>query len=271
MLKKVSLLASILAILGAIVYNSNIKNSVNIYLKDNSNVVAPEEVIIKNGTKNQKIIVITFDDGPHEKFTPQILDILKENDAKATFFVMGKKVEYYPDIVKRMIDEGHEIGNHTYNHINVSKYSKSKVEEEILKSQEAIYNLTGKKPSLFRPPYRGMNQNTVNLVNELNLKMVLWCKTIDVRDWANPGVYNITNPLLTKIQNGDIILLHDYNNRSKATTSQTVQALRIVIPELKKRGYEFVTVSELIKRTEEENQKTKDNKKQEKKEINVNN
>lgn len=267
MIKKVLLLSSIIVILVYSIYNLNIKNSTNIYLKGTSDIVVPEGFIIKNGTKNQKIIAITFDDGPHEKFTPQILDILKANDAKATFFVVGNKVEAYPDIVKRIKEEGHEIGNHTYNHINAEKHNKSKVEDEILKGQEAVYDITGTKPTLFRPPYKGINQNLINIVSDLNLKFVLWCNTVDVRDWSNPGVYSISNKLLNNIQNGDIILLHDYNNREKLPTSQTVQALRIVIPELKKRGYEFVTVSQLIKITEEENKKTKENKKQENKDI----
>lgn len=202
-----------------------------------------DDIIIKTGNDSEKVIALTFDDGPDEVFTPQILDLLKKYDVKATFFVIGEKVAYNKDLIKREYEEGHEIGNHTFTHINAAKRSYKEIEEEITKTQEAVKDVTGNEPRFFRPPYRALNRELCEIVKSKNMSIVLW-SNIDVRDWSNPGVSSIVRTIENKIQNGNIVILHDYNNR-RNNKSQTIQALEIVIPKLKEEGYRFVTISEL--------------------------
>ncbi len=200
-----------------------------------------DEVFIHNGCREKKLVALTFDDGPHPKETMQVLDILKKYDAKATFFIAGKHANWYPEPLIRASNEGHEIGNHTFNHPDISSLSNAQIEEEIVKCEEVLVKLTGKKPTLFRPPYGSYKkENLSQIASKYNYKIVLW-STIDARDWENPQPQKIANTIIQKVKSGDIILLHDY------ATDNTVKALDILIPELKKQGYEFVTVSELIK------------------------
>lgn len=203
-----------------------------------------EDIIIKKGSDEEKLIALTFDDGPDEDYTPQILDILKKYNVKATFFVVGQKVGWHPQIVKRQFEEGHEIGNHTFTHINVCHRGYSDILSEITQTQETIKNVTGEEPTIFRPPYRAINKEMCSIVKDKKMNVILW-SNLDPKDWSNPGVSYIANTIITKVTNGNIILLHDYNNQRRST-SQTIQALDIVIPALLEKGYKFVTVSELI-------------------------
>lgn len=203
-----------------------------------------EDIIIKKGNDNDKIVALTFDDGPDKDYTPQVLNILKKHDVKATFFVVGEKVGWNPEIVKKEYEEGHEIGNHTFTHINVCHRNYDEINDEVNKTQEAIKKVIGKEPNIFRPPYRAINKEICSVIKEKQMNIILW-SNLDPRDWSNPGVDYIVNTIMTKVQNGNIILLHDYNNTRKST-SQTIQALDIVIPKLKEQGYKFVTVSKLI-------------------------
>lgn len=213
---------------------------------NNKNIVKKyEDIIIKKGNEDKKMIALTFDDGPDEDFSPQILDILKKYEAKATFFVVGQKVGWNPDIVKRASDEGHEIGNHTFTHINICKSSDEEINSEISKTQEIIKNVTGKEPELFRPPYRAISEKLFNVMESKDMKVVLW-SDLDPRDWSNPGTYNIVKTIETKSENGTIILLHDYN-KIRNDKSQTIQALEEIIPKMQSLGYEFVTISEITK------------------------
>lgn len=190
-----------------------------------------------------KKLALTFDDGPYPDTTEQILDLLKQYDAKATFFVLGNKVEKYADTVKREMAEGHEIANHTYNHVYFKqKISAVTIMEEIVKTEQVLEKVTGKKPLLFRPPGGYYNDQTIEIIKKLGYTTIMWSWHQDTNDWRNPGVTQIVNKVLNNARNGDIILLHDYNPGS----TQTVRALKIILPELVRRGFEFVTVSELI-------------------------
>ena len=213
-----------------------------------------EDIIIKKGNEDENIIALTFDDGPDEVFTPQVLDILKKNDVKATFFLVGENLKQNKEIVKRQFEEGHEIGNHTYTHINVAKSGYDKVYEEITKTQEEIKEIIGVEPKLFRPPYRAMSRHMCDIVKNKNMNIILW-SNLDPRDWSNPGVYSIVNTIESKVENGNIILLHDYNNL-RNSKSQTIQALESVIPYLKEQGYKFVTISELIENLDKKEKQT---------------
>jgi len=200
-----------------------------------------------HGPRDKKIVALTFDDGPNPKYTPAILDLLKQYDVKATFFVLGKHAQKYPEILKRESLEGHEIGNHTFSHINIKKSSDTKIQEEFLKTQNIVFSITEVMPKNFRPPYGLYNKSLINMIEGFGAKIVIWSTTQDSRDWSNPGVNKIVKEVLTKTKNGDIILLHDHVEYKE---SNTVEALKIILPELKKKGYKFVTISELIEITD---------------------
>ncbi|WP_353097724.1 polysaccharide deacetylase family protein [Tissierella praeacuta] len=199
--------------------------------------------IVRNGSKHQKFIALTFDDGPHPQYTPEILDLLDKYNIKATFFVLGQFAEQYPDIIKRQAKEGHEIGNHTYSHINIQQVPKQKVKEEFDKTQDIIFSLTGIKSKTFRPPYGSYDDNIIKIISDESCNVILWSYTQDSRDWSNPEVEKIVSNTISNIENGDIVLLHDY---VYFETSNTVEALKIIIPELIDKGYKFVTISQLL-------------------------
>ncbi|MGF7047541.1 polysaccharide deacetylase family sporulation protein PdaB [Paenibacillus sp. DS2015] len=194
-----------------------------------------------------KQIALTFDDGPDSIKTPKILDLLKQYEAKATFFVVGNRAEKLPDIVKRAQQEGHEIGNHSYSHPAFSRSSIKGMKSELDRTQEIIYKATGHKATLYRPPGGSYNESVVNICKQNELLMILWSWDQDTKDWASPGVGRIVNKVIQNVHDGDIILMHDYVHKS----SQTVEALAKILPELKRRGYSFVTVSELLTNKEE--------------------
>lgn len=242
-----------LLILGAIILIGisirNISNKdIEIGSFDNISKQDYEDLIIKCGSTDEKLIALTFDDGPDEDFTPQILDILKKYNVKATFYVIGEKVKYNPKIVKREFEEGHEIGNHTYTHINVSKNGYNKIRKEIGDTQNVVRGVTGVDPKTFRPPYRAISKDMCEIIKQKDMNIVLW-SYVDARDWSSPGVNSIIKSIESGIQNGCIILLHDYN-KIRSPKSQTIEALDIIIPDLLEKGYKFVTISELIEHLE---------------------
>lgn len=190
----------------------------------------------------EKALAFTFDDGPDEKQTLKILEVLEKNDAKATFFVVGSRVKKYPDILKKELAQGHEVGNHTYHHPSFQNIAPNKVLNEISETQDAIFAATGHRATFFRPPGGQFNEKIVNIAKENKLQLILWSWHQDTKDWASPGVQTIVNRVLKNVRNGDIILMHDCVYHEP----QTAEALSILLPELKKRGYSFVTVSQLL-------------------------
>ena len=137
-------------------------------------------------------------------------DLLDKYNIKATFYVIGEKVQYNKKIIKREYEEGHEIGNHTYTHINVSKNSYNKIKKEIKDTQSAVKSVTGTYPKTFRPPYRAISKDMCEIIKSNNMNIVLW-SYVDARDWSSPGVSSIIKTIENGVQNGCIILLHDYN------------------------------------------------------------
>ncbi|WP_235949833.1 polysaccharide deacetylase family protein [Paenibacillus apii] len=191
----------------------------------------------------EKLVALTFDDGPDRRLTPEILRLLKQYGAKATFFVVGDKAIRYPEILRAELDEGHEIGNHTFHHPSFQGASSIRILEEISRTQEAVQQATRHKPVLFRPPGGWYNEAVVDIIKQNRMQMVLWSWHQDTWDWAKPGVGRIVNKVLGNVRSGDIILMHDYVYNS----TQTVEALKIILPELRRRNYSVVTVSELLK------------------------
>lgn len=185
-------------------------------------------------TRESPKIAITFDDGPSGAYTPELLDGLKERGVKATFFLIGQNVEKYPDVVKRLDEEGHLIGNHTYHHVEITKVSDEEAYREIVDTNEAIYKITGKETEYMRPPF-GAWQRRLEL--ELSVLPVMW--TVDPLDWTTENTDEIVNKVVTDAEENDIILLHDCYKSS-------VEAALRIVDILQEEGYEFVTVSELI-------------------------
>lgn len=189
---------------------------------------------------DEKMIALTFDDGPHATYTEEILDILKEYDAHATFFTVGDNVKRFPEIVDREIAEGHEVANHTLSHKHMAKLGEGELEYEILECENLLYSHNEYTPRLFRPPEGVLSEKNSKIIAALGYDIVLW--SIDTRDWSHTAVDKIVNNVLKNAENGSIILFHDFI----AKPSPTPEALRIILPKLKEQGYEFVCVSELI-------------------------
>lgn len=185
-------------------------------------------------------IALTFDDGPHYKYTEQILDILDKYNVKATFFVIGCNAEQRPDTVKEVYVRGHEIGNHTYSHPHLSSCSCEKLGKEIKKASDIICDITGQRPTLFRPPEGKCTPEVVNCARSNGYKVILW--SIDTKDWSHPSSEKIVSEICKNVKGGDIILFHDFITPD----TPTPQALDTIIPILQEKGFEFCRVSELI-------------------------
>ncbi|CQR53166.1 polysaccharide deacetylase family protein [Paenibacillus riograndensis] len=204
----------------------------------------------------QKVIALTFDDGPDPSETDQILDVLQQYNAKCTFFAIGKRIAAYPDVARRVITEGHELANHTYNHVYFKKpVSEQQIQEELELTEKEIIKVSGRHSSLFRPPGGMYDETLVDVSNSMGLKPVLWSWHQDTRDWNRPGVYSISSRVIRNARNGDIVLFHDHVHGQ----SQTREALKIILPELQKRGFRFVTVSELIRLSDAQQAKNRRN------------
>ena len=187
-----------------------------------------------SGDEGNKKIALTFDDGPHPYYTEQLLKGLKERNAKVTFFITGKNAESYPEIVKKIYEDEHLIGNHTYNHTQLTSRNRESFKEEIIKTNEVIKAVTGEDVIYVRPPYGSWNKD---FEKELNMFPVLW--TIDPLDWCSHDVSCIVKNVCAKVEENDIILMHDQYKT-------TVTAALKIVDELTEEGYEFVTVDELL-------------------------
>ncbi|MCI8388611.1 MAG: polysaccharide deacetylase family protein [Clostridiales bacterium] len=204
--------------------NSTDNNQIAVYYHDNS----------------EKLIALTFDDGPHYKYTEEILDILDEYNAKATFFVVGELAERYPELILRELAEGHEIGNHTWSHPKMKKLSSNQLTNELMRTEELLNEIADYRPKLFRPPEGSFGKSVENIAEQNDYTLILW--TVDTRDWAHTPVDDIVKNVIDSTESGSIILCHDFIGRD----SPTPDAIRKFIPALIDAGYKFVTVSELL-------------------------
>ncbi|HFK1681399.1 TPA: polysaccharide deacetylase family protein [Bacillus tropicus] len=197
----------------------------------------------------EKIVALTFDDGPHPVFTPQILDILAKYNAKATFFVAVNKVKRFPAIIIREVKERHEIANLTYNHIYNENITAAKLTSELNQTDEVIKKITGYKPTLYRPVGRLHNDLIINTAIQNGKLVILWSWYQDPQVWRSPAASKISKHIIKGVQPGNIILLHDWNGSEFSETSQTVEALESILIHLKNNGYTCVTVSEMLYRS----------------------
>lgn len=181
-----------------------------------------------------KYIALTFDDGPHKKYTPKLLDTLKQYDVPATFYIIGINAQLYPDIIKRIHDEWHEIGTHSWTHRDFTKLSQAEIQEERDHLEWLIYKLTWSYPSTYRPPY-GNTHSGVQLA--MNRPAILW--SIDSKDWLYRKGWRSMVTATTGVHNGSIILMHDIYDSS-------VSVVWSVIEKLQSEWYQFVTISDLL-------------------------
>lgn len=221
-------------------YDNNYKtiniplSNLNIFFEKEKKVI--DEIILPDNDidYNDKVIALTFDDGP-SKYTDELIEYLYQNDCKATFFILGNKIKNYQDVLNKSISYGNEIGNHSYNHKWLIKLKKDEIINQIEKTQNLIYEYTGYIPTILRPTYGSINST---LKNSTNLKIVLW--NIDTLDWKYKSVNKIVARATKNLKSGNIILMHDIYKR-------TYDAVKKIVPILKENGYKCVTISELNK------------------------
>lgn len=192
------------------------------------------------GTRTErKVVALTFDHSWGNKFTPSILDTLKANNTKVTFFIMGPWAQKYQDVAKHMVADGHEIASHGYRHQNYGDMTREWVKEDIEKSHALIKEITGVDAKLIRPPNGHYNQQSLKVTEELGYKTIIW--NIDSLDWKNPGRDVIIERVMKRLKPGGIILMH-----ASDTPVQTAEALPILLEKIKAEGYEIVTVGQLL-------------------------
>lgn len=186
----------------------------------------------------QPFIAMTFDDGPHPTNTPRLLDMLRERNIRATFYVVGPNVKRYPNLLRRMVAEGHEIGNHTVTHSNMRKLSQQRIRAELGEVHNGILAATGVAPQTMRPPYGALRTEQREFIRrEFGYPTILW--NVDPEDWKRPGVGVVTQRLVEGARPGGILLAHDIH-------APTITAMPGTLDELLRRGFRFITVSELI-------------------------
>lgn len=195
------------------------------------------------GSSQEKKVALTFDDGPDTRFTPKVLDALKANQVKATFFVLGAMANTHPDVIKRIVNEGHVIGNHSYSHENLPKLSVDKFQNQIESTETILQNLIGYAPRLIRPPYGAINEEQVKWIADHHYLIVNW--NVDSLDWKSLNSDQVLHNIIQQTKPGSIILQHSGGADSQ-DLSGTVQAIGPLIAKLKAAGYTFVTVPELL-------------------------
>ncbi|WZY01400.1 polysaccharide deacetylase family protein [Bacillus sp. FSL W7-1360] len=185
---------------------------------------------------DEKYIALTFDDGPHPQLTPSVLDTLAEFNIPATFYMLGDNVSKHPDLAKAVADAGHEVGNHSASHTDMTKIELKETKKEIEQTNDAIIEATGKQPETIRPPYGAYNDEMLNVFQGMNMPSILW--SVDSYDWKGDAK-TVKKEVLKQVHDGAIVLMHDIQ-------SATAEALPDLLVALKEKGYKFVTVSELL-------------------------
>lgn len=201
-----------------------------------------KKVYFNGSAQDGKQVALTFDDGPDAMVTPKILDILKENDIKATFFILGNRAEAHPETVRRIKEEGHAIGNHSWSHPNFTELSMEEALNQVKNTQDELNDIIGYRPSLFRPPYGALDEDKEEAIQNMDLAIVNW--SVDTMDWSGLPAQEIMGIIHKQLKPGGIILQHTANGKNHL--ANTLEALELLIPDLKDQGYSFVTVPELL-------------------------
>ncbi|QWI25602.1 hypothetical protein EXW34_31030 (plasmid) [Bacillus mycoides] len=215
-----------------------------IYLITNSVSKWNSNVYYRGAAAGNKI-ALTFDDGPDDYYTPKILDLLGNKKVPATFFVVGQQIQWCPSMLKRIVQEGHALGNHSWSHPKFTNLTTSQIKEEISRTENEITVLTGEgKTTLFRPPYGEFTNADLNFISELGYKLIMW--SVDTLDWTGLSAEEIIAIVRRDLSPGAIVLQHSLK-MSPGILDGTVKALPILIDELIAKGYEFVTIDHLLK------------------------
>lgn len=198
---------------------------------------------IMQGPSDQRRVALTFDDVPDDHFTPQVLDVLRQYGVKATFFVVGNRAEKYPDILKRMLDEGHIIGNHSYDHANLPKLSDEAFHNEVNRTQRILRAATGRTINFIRPPYGNISEEQIKWLASQGMLIVNW--NVDSLDWKGLTAEQIEANIMSHLTPGAIVLQHAAGGKDH-DLSGTVKALPRIIEELNRQGIEMVTLDKLL-------------------------
>ncbi|MEA1962547.1 MAG: polysaccharide deacetylase family protein [Bacillota bacterium] len=203
-----------------------------------------QKIVITRVQTDQKAVGLTFDDGPDPTNTTAILDTLQKHHAKATFFVLGAKSEEHPQLLQRMVKEGHEVGNHSFRHADYSQKSSDFLKDDITRTNHTILQITSTKPAFVRPPGGFLSYDLVDIVKKESQRIAYWSYETDCRDWMNgKTASSIANHIVQNIQPGQIIILHD----GCPNSMQTASAVSMILDQLTEDGYQFLTMTELLK------------------------
>ncbi|MDN4593898.1 polysaccharide deacetylase family protein [Polycladomyces subterraneus] len=211
-------------------------------LSEQKSSAESEPLIFFKGSGGKKAVALTFDDGPDTYYTNQVLNILKKEGVHATFFVTGKNAQAHPEMIRRILQEGHVLGNHSWNHPDLTRLTPSQAVEQIERTNTVIFKLTGLRMLLFRPPYGKLNDQLEQRFHQLGYTIVDW--SVDTRDWAGTPAAKIMRYVRNQTGPGGIILQHSAGARGHL--DNTIKALPRIIQYLKSHGYEIVTVPELL-------------------------
>lgn len=198
---------------------------------------------VLNGPMSKRQVALTFDDAPDAVFTPRVLDALKQAGVKATFFVIGNRAEAHPDIMARIVREGHRIGNHSYDHANLPKLTDPEFQREVIRTDRIIRKYTGSDPILFRPPYGNTDENQILWLASKGKRIVGW--NVDSLDWKGLDADQVSTNVLGHVHPGSIILQHSAGGKGE-DLSGTIAAIPRIVKSLRKDGVKFVTVDDLL-------------------------
>ncbi len=215
----------------------------NRILDDVSFTILYPGIVVRTGNPEIPEIALTFDDGPDDVYTPEILDILKEHDVKATFFVTGVMMEQFRDVAVRIHEEGHLMASHGYDHVNFTTLSEGDIIEDLRRNAQLIQDITGETPTFFRPPYAALNSLTVETIAEKGYSIVLW--DVDSLDWKSLSKEEVLGNVLPYSRSGSIILKHSAGYPPQEL-SGAIDALPVIIKTLKTRGYQFARIDDMI-------------------------
>lgn len=205
-----------------------------------ANNLYSSKLITRVNTGGEKVVALTFDDGPDPRYTPDVLNIMAQNQVKATFFVIGKSAERFPGLVEQAVMEGHEIENHTYSHPDLDKSEMISTYEELDRCEQIITKLAGRRPEYFRPPKRLYNNEVIKTAELNDYQVILW--TVGMEKQSDRNADDVVNRVMKKIEPGAIILAHD----GTLDRRLTVEALPVLLKKLQEKGYRLVTLKELM-------------------------
>jgi len=196
--------------------------------------------------RGSRLLALTYDDGPNDPYTWRTMEVLERHGVKATFFLLGQFVRQKPDIARALVEAGHAIGSHSWDHPNLIFTSRAEVRRQLERTQKTIFDATGVEPKIFRPPFGGRRPASLRAVRALGLEPIMW--NVTCYDWRAKSAETIVNHAQRQIRGGDVILLHDGGyRRMGADRSRSVDASAQILTRYRRQGYEFVTILQMIK------------------------